>query len=135
MLKKSIFTFIFTLALVTSVVTNASAASSVQEGIYFSKTKEFFTTQQLNQLPFTKIGELFAKNSPSDVYIYFKGIGTASLQQANNSSFIDAANKNGNPNNPENIIPDGQYKDQNSNDINIGDSSSTDGDFEVLSIS
>lgn len=109
-----------TTAIVAPISSVASAASSVEAGVYFAATKEFYTTEQLGKLSTQKIGKLFADNKASEVFIYTTGVGTATLAQANASDFITAANQNGFKDEPAKIIPQGSYVAQDGSKVEVG---------------
>lgn len=130
--KRILAAFILGLFVFASA-SSTQAASSVKDGVYFTKTSEYYSMEQLSGLTFQRISALFTNNKTTEVYIYIVNVGTASLAEANESSFINAANKNGNKNNPENVIPNGNYKEANGNVIEVEGTSKVDV-FEVTSI-
>ena len=120
-------------ALIVIPISNAQATTPVKEGVYFEKTKEFYTISQLEKLSMVKMGTLFSQNEVTQIYIYFSGIGVANLKQANDLGLIDATNKNGHKNSPENIIPQGNYKDVNGKTITVNGKISSI-EFKIISI-
>lgn len=107
-------------------------AAGVQDGLYFAKTNQFYKVGELEKLSITTLGTLFSSNKTTEIYMYFSGVGTASLAQANSTNLITAANKNGNKNNPEKVIPNGYYKDMSGKTITVSDANVE--EFKVLSI-
>ncbi|ARK25337.1 hypothetical protein SporoP37_12165 [Sporosarcina sp. P37] len=122
------------LMLVFVSTTKTEAATDIPDGVFFSKTGEYYNPQQLNSLSTQKIGKLFSENSLLEIYIHYKGIGAASLAQSNASDFITAANKNGNKDNPGIIIPNRTYIDPSGNNVEVIDTGEQVTNFEVLSI-